>query len=101
MCHIIPYCLGGFSDVDNMVLGSADCNKQHTGETVESFMLRISFTQAVKAQLNENGFLKDHLDVLRKELMTTNKQKTCKDVVKRVLARYKWLKSHPKPPSRF
>jgi 5-methylcytosine-specific restriction endonuclease McrA len=79
ICHVVSRADGGPTEVDNLILGSRECNQQQATQSLASFSQRISSTTAL-----QKCFPKYQLKTIRKELSTILKSKIGKDVLKRV-----------------
>ena len=79
VCHIEPTALGGTLDLDNLVIGSAMCNRQQGDQPLSEFQKRIG-----TVGIHCIAFKKEFIRQSAKEFMTTNKKKLRVDPLKRI-----------------
>jgi hypothetical protein len=77
--HIEPTALGGSLDLDNLVIGSAMCNRQQGSQPLSEFQKRIG-----AAESHCVTFKKEFIRQAAKELMTTSTKKLLKDPLERI-----------------
>ena len=79
-CHIWPSSMGGSMSVDNLVVGSPDCNRQQSNECLSSFRERIGAASTdIRSILD-----KELVCLAKKELTTLDRAKICTDAMHRI-----------------
>jgi hypothetical protein len=81
-CHILPSSGGGTKCVDNLVVGSPDCNRQQSNECLSTFRERIGAGSTdITSKMD-----KELVCWAKKEMTTLDRAKLCTDAVHRILS---------------